>query len=208
MHHVLDRWFETEVKPRWRGKATRMRYADDFIIGVEREDAARRVMAGLDKRLGRFGLPLHPAKTPWWPVWRPPKQQPGGQGPATLDVLGCTCHWRRTRGGHWRMGCKTRRASLRRAQKSIDDWCRRHRHRAMADQHAALNRRVRGHCNDFGVSGNYKSLMRRVEATKRAWYTWLRRRSQRTRLHWSRFTEWLTWWPLPRPRITVQMWGR
>jgi hypothetical protein len=35
----------------------------DFIMGFEREDDARRVMAVLDKRMGRFGLPLHPDKT-------------------------------------------------------------------------------------------------------------------------------------------------
>jgi hypothetical protein len=28
LHDVLDLWFETEVKPRLRGKATLMRYAD------------------------------------------------------------------------------------------------------------------------------------------------------------------------------------
>jgi retron-type reverse transcriptase len=56
LHYVLDRWFDTEVKPRRQGKATLIRYGDDFIIGCEREDDARRVMAVLDKRMGRFGL--------------------------------------------------------------------------------------------------------------------------------------------------------
>ena len=104
------------------------------------------------------------------------------------------------------MACKTRRASLRRAKTSIYDWCQRHRHLSIKDQHAALHRRLRGHFNDFGVSGNYNSMMRLVEATKRAWYKWLRRRSQRTRLNWERFTDMLRWWPLPRPRITVRIW--
>ena len=47
LHYVLDLWFETEVKPRLRGQATLIRYCDDFIIGFEREDDARRVMAVL-----------------------------------------------------------------------------------------------------------------------------------------------------------------
>src|SRR5918992_825812 len=46
LHYVLDLWFQSEVKPRLRGKATLIRYCDDFIIGFEREDDARRVMAG------------------------------------------------------------------------------------------------------------------------------------------------------------------
>jgi RNA-directed DNA polymerase len=206
LHYVLDLWFETEVKPRLQGKATLIRDCDDFISGFEREDDARRVVAVLDKRLERFGLTLHPDKTRLRPFRRPPKSQPRGKGPATFDFVGFTCYWARSRKGHWWMACKTRRASLRRAKTAIYDWCRRHRHGSIKDQHAALHRRLRGHFNSFGVSGNYNSMMRRVEATKRAWYKWLRRRSQRTRLNWERFTAMLRWWPLPRPRITVRIW--
>ncbi len=165
-------------------------------------------MAVLDKRMERFGLALHPDKTRLLPFWRPPQSQQGGKGPATFDFLGFTFYWARTRKGHWRMACKTRRASLRRAKTSIYDWCRRHRHLSIKDQHAALHRRLRGHFNYFGVSGNYNSMMRLAEDAKRSWYKWLRRRSQRTRLNWERFTDLLLWWPLPRPRITVQIWGR
>ena len=206
LHYVLDLGFATAVKPRLQGKAALMRSGDDFIIGVEREDDARRVVAVLDKRMERFGLALHPDKTRLLPFRRPPTSQQSGKGPATFDFLGFTFYWARTRKGHWRMACKTRRASLRRAKMSIYDWCRRHRHLSMQEQHAALYRRLRGHCNYFGVSGNSKSMMRLVEATKRAWDKWRRRRSQRTRLHWERFSDMLRWWPLPRPRITVRIW--
>ena len=207
LHYVLDRWFATEVKPRLRGKTTLLRYCDDFIIGFEREDDARRVRVVLEKRLGRFGLTLHPDKTRLLPFWRPPMTQQRGQGPATFDFLGFTFYWRRTRIGHWRMGCKTRRASLRRAKQAIYDWCRRHWHQPVEAQHAALGRRLRGHCNSFGVNGNFPSLLRLVEATKRVWYKWLCRRSQRKRLNWERFTDLLRQRPLPHPRITVRIWS-
>jgi RNA-directed DNA polymerase len=207
LHYVLDRWFETEVKPRLRGEATLIRYWGDFIIGFEREDDARRVLAVLEKRLGRFGLTLHPDKTRLLPSGRPPQVRQRGKGPATFDFLGFTFYWGRSRKGYWRMGCKTRRASLRRAKQAIDDWCRRHRHQPVEAQHAALGRRLRGHFNYFGVSGNFRSLLRLVEATKRAWYKWLCRRSQRKRLNWERFTDLLRQKPLPHPRITVRIWG-
>jgi group II intron reverse transcriptase/maturase len=121
LHYVLDRWFETEVKPRLQGRATLMRFCDDFLLGFEREDDARRVQAVLGKRLGRFGLALHPDKTRLLPFGRPPQTQQSGKGPATLDFVGFTFYWTRTRKGHWRLWCKTRRASLRRAKKSIYD---------------------------------------------------------------------------------------
>jgi RNA-directed DNA polymerase len=207
LHYVLDLWFETEAKPRLQGKATLIRSGDDFLIGFEREDDARRVMAVLGKRLGRFGLTLHPDKTRRLPFWRPPQAQQSGKGPATFDFLGFTFYWARSRKGYWRMWCKTRRASLRRAKQAIYDWCRRHRHQPVEAQHAALGRRLRGHFNSFGVSGNFRSLLRLVEAPKRAWYKWLCRRSQRKRLTWERFTDLLRQKPLPHPRITVRIWG-
>ena len=72
---------------------------------------------------------------------------------------------------------------------TIADWCRRYRHLPVKAQHAALTRRIRGHFNYFGVSNNYRSLLLFVEEAKRAWYKWLRRRSQQPHLTWERFCE-------------------
>lgn len=38
LHHVLDLWFEREVKPRLRGEAHLVRYADDFVMTFELRD--------------------------------------------------------------------------------------------------------------------------------------------------------------------------
>ncbi len=207
LHYVLDLWFEQEVKPRLRGRANLIRYADDFIIGFEDEADARRVMEVLGKRLERYGLTLHPEKTRLLPFRRPPAGQRSGKGPATFDFLGFTFYWARTRKGRWGMTCKTRSASLRRFIGSVYDWCRRHRHLSIAVQHKALRRRIQGHFNYFGVSGNFNSLLRVVEQVRRAWYKWLCRRSQRKRLTWERFADLLRDFPLPAPRITVRIWG-
>jgi group II intron reverse transcriptase/maturase len=123
LHYALDLWFETEVKPRLRGRATLIRYADDFVIGFEHEEDARRVLAVLGKRLARFGLTLHPDKTRLLPFRRPPAGQKRGKGLASFDFLGFTLYWARSRRGRWGMACKTRRASLRRAIQSVTDWC-------------------------------------------------------------------------------------
>ena len=207
LHYVLDLWFEQEVKPRLRGRATLIRYADDFIIGFEEEEDARRVMEVLGKRLGRFGLTLHPDKTRLLPFRRPPAGQQRGKGPATFDFLGFTLYWARSRKGRWGMLCKTRSASLRRLIHSVYVWCRRHRHSSVKDQHMALTRRIQGHFNYFGVSGNFRSLLLVIEQAKRIWYKWLGRRSHRTRLTWERFADLLRDFPLPVPRITVRIWG-
>ena len=51
-----------------------------------------------------------------------------------------------------------------------------------------------------------RSLKYLVHAAKRAWYKWLRRRSQRTRLNWERYNVLLQRFPLPVPSIQVQIW--
>jgi hypothetical protein len=105
------------------------------------------------------------------------------------------------------MFCKTRSASLRRTIQSVYDWCRCHRHLPVKVQHAALTRRIQGHFNYFGVSGNFRSLLLVHEQARRSWYKWLCRRSQRKRLNWERFADLLRDFPLPRPRIMVRIWA-
>lgn len=207
LHYVLDVWFEREVKPRLKGEAILIRYADDFVIGFEHGDDAERVEAVLGKRLERHGLTLHPDKTRLIAFARPPASQRGGKGPGTFDFLGFTFFWGRTRQGRWRMQCKTRQASLRRAIQSVAGWCRRYRHLPVQEQHAALTRRLLGHFNYFGVNGNFRSLTLLVRMTERVWFKWLGRRSQRARLTWDRFCALRKHYPLPRPRITVRIWG-
>lgn len=207
LHYVLDVWFERDVKPRLRGAATLIRYADDFVIGFERHDDALRVLEVLGKRLERHGLALHPEKTRLVAFARPPGSQRAGEGPGTFDFLGFTFYWGKSRRGRWMMCCQTRRASLRRAIQSVAEWCRRHRHLPVRAQHAALTRRLVGHFNYFGVNGNYRHLARLLHVTKRVWYKWLRRRGQRRPLSWSRFGELLKRHPLPTPRIVVRTWA-
>jgi group II intron reverse transcriptase/maturase len=208
LHHVLDLWFERDVRPRRRGRARLIRYADDFVIAFEREDDARRVMEVLPKRFERFGLTLHPDKTRLLFFGRPSSDQTKGKGPASFDFLGFTCYWRRSRAGRWVPGLKTRTARLRRAIAAVAAYCRRHRHRPVKEQHAALKRRLVGHYNYFGVNGNTRSLRKLVHEAERLWCKWLRRRSQRTRLIWARFKATiLRAFPLPKPTIRVQIWA-
>ena len=207
LHYTLDVWFEREVKPRLGGEAVLVRYCDDFVIGFERREDAQRVSEVLGKRMERFGLKLHPEKTRLIAFERPEAGQRGGKGPGTFEFLGFTMYWRRTRSGRWQMWCKTRSKGLRRFNRAVAEWCRRHRHLPVKVQHAALKRRLVGHFNYFGVNGNNRSLDRVVYATVRVWFKWLRRRSQRKRLTWERFNRLLKRFPLPRPRVAVRIWG-
>ena len=208
LHYVLDLWFEQDVKPRLRGRATLIRYADDFIIYFEEEDDAQRVLEVLGKRLERYGLVLHPDKTRLLPFRRPPSGQKSGKGPATFDFLGFTFYWARSRKGRCGGLCKTRSASLRRAIQSVYGWCRRatdiFRLRFSTRRSQGVSRAT---STTSASSGNFRSLLLVLEQAKRSWYKWLCRRSQRKRLTWERFEDLLRDFPLPEPRIRVRIWG-
>jgi hypothetical protein len=209
LHYVLDVWFEREIKPRLEGHARLIRYADDFVMGFARWDDARRVLEVLHKRMAKYGLTLHPAKTRLTPFMRPRYGKSGRSGTGTYDFLGFTMYWCRTRRGSWRLGMKTRKACVQRALHTLGDWCRRHRHLSLKEQHAALSRRLSGHYRYFGVNGNMRSLKQVRQCVRRTWFYWLRRRSQRgQRLSWKRFSAYLKVHPLPTPEICVTIWAR
>ena len=89
LHEVLDEWFEHEVKPRLRGRAFEVRYADDAVLVFEHEDDARRVLGVLAKRLEKYGLRLHPGKTRMVEFCRPSKSSRGGsQRERSFAMLG------------------------------------------------------------------------------------------------------------------------
>ena len=92
---VLDLWFERDVKPRLRGRAVAVRFADDAVLAFEREEDARRVLAVLGKRFGKYGLRLHPEKTRLVDFRSPSRRTPGGtQRERSFALLGFTHHVR------------------------------------------------------------------------------------------------------------------
>jgi len=198
LHEVLDKWFEDEVVPRLKGRAFLVRYADDFVIGFEREDDARRVMAVLPKRFGKYGLTLHPAKTRLIPFSRPGKGGPGAPTPGAFDFLGFTHYWAKSRRGYWVIKQKTAKGRFSRGLRRIAEWCRGHRHWPIKEQHRILTWKLRGHFSYFGITGNADALARFREEVQRIWQKWLGRRSQRG-MTWERFHALLGRYPLPPP---------
>jgi group II intron reverse transcriptase/maturase len=208
LHEVLDKWFEQDVQPRLQGRAQLLRYADDFVLVFEREDDARRVMAVLPKRFGKYGLKLHPEKTRLVAFKRPsqpPGQRRGGRenepAPETFEFLGFTHLWGVSRKNRWYVQRTTAPKRLTRALDRIRQWCRRHRHDEVADQHRVLTSKLRGHYGYYGITGNTPALSRFAHEVLRIWRKWLDRRSQRASMGWEKFNQLLARYPLPRPRV-------
>jgi group II intron reverse transcriptase/maturase len=201
LHDVLDEWFVHEVKPRLEGRAELVRYADDFVFVFARKDDAERVLDVLPKRFGKYGLTLHPDKTRLVPFRRPDRDDSGGGGPSTFDLLGFTHHWGLSRNGKWVVKKRTAKDRFSRTLRRINEWCRAHRHDDVEAQHRALVMKLRGHYAYFGVTSNHASLSRILHQAKAIWRRWLSRRSQKAFLSWTAMHRLLERFPLPEPRI-------
>jgi len=119
LHEVLDAWYEPDVKPRMKGRTFLLRFADDFVIGSEREEDARRIMAVLPKRVAHCGVTMHPTKTVLVSFRKPASRQETDTGNGTFELLGLTHGWARSRRRYWVIKGKTAGKRLRRAQKSL-----------------------------------------------------------------------------------------
>ncbi len=208
LDHVLDQWFANEVKPRLKSGAELVRYADDAIIVCHSEQDARRVLAVLPKRFGKFSLTLHPDKTRLVRFARPVPERNdrhddhgGGNGPESFDFLGFTFYWGRTRRGGQAVLRKTAKDRLARAIARVGTWCRAHLHDAISAQHQTLCRAVQGHYAYYGVTGNSRQIGRFVRKVEEVWHKWLARRSNSRRRPWSWFALIRCRFPLPPPRI-------
>jgi len=210
LHEVLDQWFERDVKPRLTNRAFMVRFADDLVMVFANERDARRVWDVLPKRLGRYGLTLHPIKTRLV-EFRP---RSGGTKPPisgvgrSFDLLGFTHFWAKSRRGFWVVKLKTAGDRFGRAVKRVHEWCRRYRHEPVPWQHEQLMRKLRGHDNYYGVRGNYVALTRFRYELRRVWRKWLHRRSHRSRMSWERFNRLLKRYPLLKPTIGCQLQSR
>jgi group II intron reverse transcriptase/maturase len=204
LHYVLDEWFAGEVQQRLRGPSTLVRYCDDFVMLFAYRDDAQRVLAVLAKRLGKYGLQLHPDKTQLVD-FRFGADVPHGDAGERLatrfNFLGFTHVWGRSRKGKVVVRQLTAKDRFARTLKAIDQQCRQMRHRRVREQHQRLCLMLTGHYAYFGITGNLPRLKRMYCAVARCWRKWLSRRSNDGPLSWEQFQRVLALVPLPRPRI-------
>jgi len=183
LHYALDLWFERVVKPRCGGRALLIRYADDFVCAFQHRTDAARFYGVLPKRLEKFGLRVAPDKTR---IVRFSRFHPGLRRRFTF--LGFELYWERDRCGEPRVMKRTARRRLQRAKRQLTQWIKANRHLPGRRFIDALNRRLLGHYNYFGVRGNERGLYSFFVHAIRCAFKWLNRRGGKRRsFTWSRF---------------------
>ena len=201
LHYVLDRWAKEFIPPRMSGYVEYVRYADDFIFMFQYEEDANRVMEALPKRLGKFDLELAMEKTRIFPFGRNDRDK------NRFDFLGFTFYEGKTRAGKYRVGIKTSEKKLKTKRADLKQWLKKHMHDRPDMVMKSLNRKLAGHCNYYGVNGNFSSLKKFFSYAKRCVHFILNRRSQRKSVTWEKVQDIWDQYIRP-PRICVQIWGR
>ena len=199
LHEVLDDWFVKIVKPRMRGKASMVRYADDAVIMCELKEDAERIYKVLGARFEKYGLKIHPEKTRLLDFTKPQEGQ--GKGNSSFTFLGFTHYWTKSQKGKWMVGRKTDSKRFKRAISAISAWCKTNRHMSIREQWKTLKAKITGHYAYYGISLNFKSISEfhyRVEAV---WLKWLNRRGWKRGRNWESFRDYLKDWTLPKPKI-------
>jgi len=192
---VLDLWFAKVFQRSCRGAAFLIRYADDFVCGLETEEDARRFYKELEERLGKFGLEVAAAKTRVIPFSR------YRRGESSFEFLSFEFRWGTDRQGRARLKRRTSRKKFRNSVKRAAEWCKKNRHLRMKEQFKGLNQKLRGYYNYYGVNGNYDGLNEFYHQLKRLHLKWLNRRSQRPSYTWDGYLALTQHFTLAQPRI-------
>jgi group II intron reverse transcriptase/maturase len=203
LHYALDLWAACWRRREATGDMIIVRYADDFIIGFQHENDARRFLDEMRERLGKFALSLHPEKTRLIEFGRFAAERRGRRGlgkPETFNFLGFTFICGKTRAGKFQIKRKTRRDRMRAKLKMIKAEMWRRMHQPIPAQGKWLGRVVRGYFNYYAVPTNARALDVFRHHVTDLWRRTLRRRSQKDRLTWARMTQLAEDW-LPKPII-------
>ena len=203
LHYTFDLWAHQWRARHAHGDVIVVRYADDTIVGFEHQHEAEQFLKALRERLQQFGLLLHPDKTRLIEFGRYAAERRSRRGeskPETFDFLGFTHICGRAKTGRYIVRRLTVAKRLRATLHAIRDALMRRRHQPVAEVGRWLRSVVRGYFNYHAVSGNLKRLDVFRSVVARHWLHALRRRSQRRRMPWTRFSCWVERW-LPHPRL-------
>jgi len=204
LHYVLDLWFEKKLKREVQGQCELVRYADDFICMVQRQEDAQHILEAIRERFAKFGLELHPEKTRVISFGRyePQNAKRQERKAHTFDFLGFTHYCGKSRKGNFIVGRKTSRKKFRKRCRELKAWLKGIRNQAaVRDWWPILGAKLRGHYQYYGISGNSRSIRQYYCIAVQGARKWLNRRSQRKPYNWERFVEYLKRYPLPKPRI-------
>lgn len=200
LHYVLDLWCYKGIFPKLKGQAYLVRYADDFLVLFQYENEAKQFYELLKKRLEKFKLKLSEDKTRILPFgrWKGTKE--------TFDFLGFTHFNSKTRTDKYTIGRKISKKKLKQKKKNIYEWCKNNRNTCKTNElFKRFNIKITGTFRYYGISGMYNELKKLYGFSKKTFYKWLNRRSQKKSYNWGTFdVKWEKF--INRPKVYKDIW--
>ena len=187
------------MRPRCGGKATLIRFADDFVVLFQSEMDAQQFAKALPKRLAKFNLTLAEERTHLLPFGR--KHWRSGQShPHYFDFLGFRHHLGTDRKGRMAVVRIPSPKSVRKFLAEVKEWLQQHMHDRPQDQQAALTQKLQGFYQYFSVWYASEKLRVVWREVYKLWKHALEGRSQRGARTWVRWTR-HPWFTLPGPKL-------
>lgn len=206
LHYILDLWFDKQEKKRLKGYAQLVRYADDFLIGLQHQEEARRLLSDLKERLGAFGLTLSKDKSRILEFGRfaqENRRKRGETKPETFDFVGFTHYCTKTRDGRFMVRVKTGKKRMSRSIAAMKTWVKNARNALPIPMiWQKVTQKLEGHYQYYGVSGNFESINQYYRKTRSLLFKWMNRRSQKKTWNWEGYWKYLATFPLPKPKLT------
>lgn len=208
LHYVLDLWFEKQYKKTSRNYMELIRYCDDFVVLCESQNDAKRFLDELRTRLAKFGLEVADDKTRILEFGRNAytRSKRTGNKVSSFNFLGFTHYCKDSRNSKFIMGHKTSKDNLRRKLSDIKCYIKSVMNMLPLGMWIdTIKRKLSGHYNYFGISGNFYCLKQYYNQTVSTMFKLLNRRSQRRSFNFVDFMEYLQTNPLPQPKIKVNL---
>lgn len=208
LHYTLDLWFTRKFTASCIGAARMIRYADDFVVCFQDETDAKCFRLELEQRLQKFGLELAREKTRCiaFGPFAISKAKARGERVGTFDFLGFTHYCGRTRkGDRYRMKRKTISKRFTAKLRLYKEWLKKNRTLGTPEILYKTMQKLRGHYGYYGVTDNIHGITSYYYALKGILYKWLNRRGRSGCYSWEKFARLLTRYPLPSPRIQVNL---
>jgi hypothetical protein len=207
LHYVVDLWFEKVIRKQCRGAAYMVRYADDHIFCFQHENEAKAFYEEFPKRLGKFGLELSPEKSKIIAFGRKASMNDDDNDgkPETFDFLGFTHYCSKSLKGKFRVKRKTSNNKYRASLLRCKLWIQKNRHQPKEELMKSLGLKLQGYYRYYGITDNSIMLRKFQEEVKRHLFKNLNRRSQRRSYTWDKFQLFLKKYPLPKPKIHVNI---
>ncbi len=208
LYYVLDLWFYRVVRLYCKGAAFMVRYADDHVACFKHKEEAEAYYRAMVKRLDRFNLEIAEEKTKIIPfgqrAWYQYKCLKHKK-PQTFDFLGFTHYCSQSLKGYFRVKRKTSKKKFRASMLRVKEWIKANRTLPLKDIMRILQRKLVGYYQYYGITDNSSMLSLFLHEVRRTLFKWLNRRSQRASYNWTQFVKLLTFYPLPRPRVYVNI---